>query len=192
MIIDNYEQIRELLSFESDDEFYYVQILKRKKEHIELGSNSQVVKTYYITSAVHLDKHFGEMKCLAEYHNARVYINLNKRSFEKTCFHTLKKLTDQIMNKEFKHAKNAFSSVCGTYSTGDKLWIVDIDKKGREANDVLKFIDTIQPVGSKLIAIIDTKNGVHLITKPFNLEHFRNYYLTIDVHKNNPTILYIP
>ena len=31
-----------------------------------------------------------------------------------------------------------------------------------------------------------------IITKPFNLKQFKDKYPDIDVHKNNPTILYIP
>lgn len=191
-MIDNFEQIKELLTFEYEDEFYYCQILKRKKEHPELDSNSYVVKTYYIKSIEHLERNKGEMICLAEYHNARVYFSLNKRSFEKTCFHTLKKITDQIMNKDYRSALGAFSSVCGMYSTGDKTWIVDIDQKGRVSNEILKHIDNCEPVGDKLISILNTKNGIHLITKPFNLKEFKIKYPNIDVHKNNPTILYIP
>ncbi|WP_265091158.1 hypothetical protein, partial [Acinetobacter baumannii] len=41
-------------------------------------------------------------------------------------------------------------------------------------------------------AEIPTMNGCHLITKPFNLQKFKEKFPEIDVHKNNPTILYIP
>ncbi len=192
MTIDNFDQIKRLLSWGSEDEFYFCQVLKRKKENKELGSNSHVVKTYYLKSLEDLDKDMGEMVCLAEYHNARVCINLNKRSFERTSYHTLQKITDQIMNRDFKQVRKAYNSVCGMYAQGDKTWVVDIDGTGRESNEVLKFIDTLQPEGNKLITILPTKNGLHLITKPFNLKGFHEKYPHIDVHKNNPTILYIP
>lgn len=191
-MINNFDQIIDLLTFNNENEFYFVQILKRKKEHPELGNNSYCVKTYYIKNKNHFLKDITEMICLADFHNARVYINLNKRNFERITYHTLKKITDQIMNKNFSQTKSAFNSVCGEYSIGDKTWIVDIDSKGREANSVLKTIDSCQPNGNKLIAIINTKNGVHLITKPFNMEQFKKVHSDIDVHKNNPTILYIP
>lgn len=192
-MVDNFEQIKSLLKFDDEDQFYLVQIIKRKKENKELGSNSHVVKFYYIKSAEDLDKDKEEMVLLAHFHNARVCINLNKRSFEKTAFHTLKKITDQILNKDFKNTRKAYNSVCGMYAgEQDKIWIVDIDEKGRYANEVLKAIDRMQPVGDKLISIVETKNGVHLITKPFNLQDFKSEYPNIDVHKNNPTIIYIP
>lgn len=37
-MINNLNQIKELLNFESEDVFYHLQVLKRKKEHPELGS----------------------------------------------------------------------------------------------------------------------------------------------------------
>jgi hypothetical protein len=44
-----------------------------------------------------------------------------------------------------------------------------------------------KPIGGCLMLI---KNGVHLITTPFNLQQFKEEYQDIDVHKNNPTLLY--
>ena len=193
-MIDNFEQIKGLLKFNSDDDFYFCQILKRKKEHKELGSNSYVVKTYFIKSEEDLEFYKAEMINLAEFHNARVYLNLNKRSFERTAFHTLKKITDQILNKDYKSARKAYASVCGMYAADqDKTWVIDVDEpKGRQGANMLKFIDNIEPVGNKLIAIVDTKNGYHIISKPFNIQKFSDEYPTIDIHKQNPTILYIP
>jgi hypothetical protein len=191
-MVDNFKQLSKLLTFDGEDDFYFVQVLKRKKENKDLGSNSHVVKTYFIKSVEELFRDMPEMICLADFHNARVCINLNKRSFEKTCFHTLKKITDQIINKSFKEARKAYNSVCGLYSEGDKTWVVDIDGTGREYNEILLLIDSLQPEGGKLVTVVQTKNGLHLITKPFNLQDFRASYPDIDVHKNNPTVLYIP
>ena len=55
-MIHNIEIIKPLLRFSSEDDFYHLQILKRKKEHPELGSNSYVVKTYYVSSLDYLEK----------------------------------------------------------------------------------------------------------------------------------------
>lgn len=191
---DNFDDIKKLLVFDSEDDFYFCQILKRKKDNAELGSNSHVVKTYYIKSIEGLELDWGEMKCLADFHNARVCINLNKRSFERICYHNLKSITDHIMNKDFSGVRKSYNSCCGSFSneSGGKKWIVDIDQKGRYANDVLKTIETLRPEGTKLVAILNTKNGVHLITKPFDVQAFKAIYPDIDIHKNNPTVLYIP
>lgn len=193
-MIDNFEQIKTLLKWEGDDDFYLIQIIKRKKENPELGSNSHIVKVYYISDIEDLERNKEEMVLLATYHNARICINLNKRSFERMAFHTLKKVTDQIMNKDYKSVRKAYNSVCGIYAgDSDKTWVVDIDEsKGRKGAKILQFIDSLEPVGNKSIAIIDSKNGYHIITKPFNLQKFKELYSLIEIHKNNPTNLFIP
>ena len=124
---------------------------------------------------------------------------MNPRSFEAIAFHTLRKVTDIIMNKDFKSVRKAYESVCGTYGTGkNKSWIVDIDMKDMDVvNRIAKLIDRLQPVSdeTKIKAVLPTKNGYHLITAPFNAFEF-NKYMSLqgdvpDVHKNNPSILYI-
>lgn len=195
-MIDNFEQIKELLEFDSEDEFYHAVVLQRKKENPEVGSNSHLVKTYYIKSKEDLDFYREEMLALAKLHTARVCINLNRRSFEKMAFQTLRKITDIIMNKDFKSVRKAYNSVCGTYSSEkDKKWIIDIDDLNFNALRFKQLIYDIAPVGNKYIATIPTKNGYHLITKPFNIQEVNkhNYeFPPYDIHKDNPTILFIP
>ena len=48
-MIDNFEKIKEFLNF-NEGEFYFLQILKRKKENPEQTGNSKVIKTYYISN----------------------------------------------------------------------------------------------------------------------------------------------
>ena len=195
-MINNLKILSLLLNFESEDDFYHLQILKRKKEHPELGSNSYVVKTYYVSSLDYLHKKFPEIQHLCEFHNARAYINLNVRSFERTAFHTLKKITDQIMNRDFKSARKAYESVCGEFGTGrEKRWIIDIDDDSAGDEfwlEMCDYLETIEPFGKKLLAKVFTKNGYHLITTPFNMEKFKQKYPGVDVHRNNPTILFVP
>ena len=198
-MIDNFELIKSLLKFESPDDFYHLQILKRKKENPELGSNSRVVKTYYVSSPEYLDKRKNEIIGLCEMNNARACINLNRRSFERIAFHTLKKVTDQIMNKDFKSVRKCYESVCGMYANEpEKKWVIDIDYKDIPSEDergiIFNYIKLlIKETGNdENITIVPTKNGEHWITRPFNLAMFReNYGGTLEVHKDNPTILYI-
>lgn len=191
-MINNFDTIQLLLDFRSDDDFYHCQIIKRKKEHPELRSNSYIVKTYYIKKYEELDYYRDEMIALAELHNARVQINLNRRSFEKIAFHTQKKIADQLMNKDYRSVRKAYNSCCGKYSNEtDKKWIIDIDTKDSD------FMEEIEELLHAKLDVQDfielpTKNGYHIITKPFNLQEFKKYYDNIDIHKNNPTILYIP
>lgn len=193
-MIDNFEQIKKLLIFSTEDDFYFSQIIQRKKENPEVGSNSHVVKTYYIRKPEDLDFNKGEMICLANFHNARVCINLNRRSFEKVAFQNIRKISDIIMNKDFKSVRKAYNSVCGAYSNESlKNWIIDIDEKSIDiVDECIKTIEDIDPLGqSKIVDIIETKHGWHIISNPFNIEQFRKVF-KYDIHKDNPTIIYIP
>lgn len=196
--IDNFEKIKSLLSFQNDDEFYHLQILKRKKENPEIGSNSYVIKTYYISSLDYLDKKKKEIVELCHSENARAYINLNPKSYEQAAYQTLKKITNIIMNKAYSQCRKAFDSVAGSLSaTRDKKWIIDIDEPAWSPLMLTRINYHCEPIcddvnDTKVYDIIPTKNGFHIITKPFNLKKFRENYPDIDIHKNNPTILYIP
>ncbi len=132
---------------------------------------------------------------LCDFHNARACINLNRRSFEKVAFHLLKKITDQIISRDFKSARRAYESVVGTHSNEpDKKWIIDIDRNdgGLHGNWMRDKLKALMPnVGEdKVYAVIPTKNGYHLITSPFNIQQSRDF-VSEEIHKDNPTILFI-
>lgn len=203
-MVDNFKQIKGLLNFRSPDDFYFLQILQRKKDHNNgkvngSNNNSRLVKAYYIRSLEYFDFIEPEVKELCKLFNARAGINLNRRSYEKTAFHTLRKVADQIMNRDYTHINKAFNSVCGMYSSEtDKKWLLDIDNLQKTETSFLetikKRIKEFQPVGEKIICVIPSKTGFHFITKPFNLSEAEVFLEknNLEVHKNNPTNLYIP
>lgn len=204
-MINNLELIKPLLSFESEDEFYFIQILKRKKEHEELGSNSYMVKSYYIKSIEHLEKVMGEIISICDYHKARAYINLSPRSFEKIAFHLMKKISDIMMNKDFKSCRNAYDSACGTYGNGrSKKWVIDIDWVDFENTDTItKLVDKHSEITNLIselvretgiepkLVIVPSLNGYSIISDPFNVQKFSQQFPKTDIHKNNSCNLYI-
>jgi len=206
MTVNNFEQIKAMLVFDNEDEFYHLQILKRKKEHPDLGSNSLVIKTYYIASVEYLEMKREEIITLCDFAQARAYINLNRRSFEKIAYQTLMKVTSQIMNKDFRSARKAYESVCGAHSNEkNRKWIIDIDwsdfgDRALNSNSQMVLVSqiaaTIVPLLKEAghpiaIDVVNTKNGVHLITGSFNPMTFKDKFPKVDIQKNNPTILYI-
>jgi hypothetical protein len=77
-----------------------------------------------------------------------------------------------------------------------KIWIVDVDFKDVNENDILRIktaINDCEPFGDHIITTIPTPNGIHIVTTPFNTQQFitnQDVYYKCDVKKNNPTILY--
>jgi hypothetical protein len=201
-MIDNFEQIKTLLEFKSEDDFYFGQIIMRKKDNPNTtgsNNNARLIKAYYIKSIKQLENLKEEMVTLANLYNARVCLNLNRRSFEKTAFLTLRKISNQIMDKDFKSVRRAYNSACGEYLGTDKKWLLDFDTKDESFVSLLKnLLENIEPIGEKILAKIPSKTGYHLITCPFNVSRFNYFFnswndiLKPEIHKNNPVNLYIP
>lgn len=202
--VDNINIIKPLLDFSDKDRFYFLQIINRKKD-VKKGTkiqgtnnNSRLVKAYFVRSEEYLDFVYPEIKELCKLFNARAMIHLQQRSFERIAFQNLKLITDNIINKNYDKVHKCYTSTCGKVGVGDKYWIVDVDEEDLYRLSYTWFDDisidlyNIQPIGSKVIDIIPSKSGQHIITKPFNLNKFKEIYPDIDVHKNNPVNIYIP
>lgn len=206
-MIDNFELIKPLLKFPNDDIYYHLQILRRGKDHPELPAANRVIKSYFICSLESLDYVEGEIKKLCEFFGARAYINLTPKSIKKTTMLQLKYLTQRAYEGDFKKIWKSWNTCAGEIKGEESRWVVDIDAKTYDeifyipkiSKEISDFIDfkcdpKIDPINvffdTKIIANIPTKTGCHLITTPFNLQQFKEKYPDIDVHKNNPTLLY--
>ena len=201
MSIDNLNIIKPLLKFDNENEFYFLQIIQRKKDMRDIGeelkgnnNSSRLIKAYYIYSIESLDKQYGEIVKLCKLFDARACINLNKRNAYDMGLAIMARIAENIKNKHVTQLHRIYNTVCGEHNhDSDKSWIIDIDHKNRrEINEVIVFTDKLDPVGFKMKAMIESKSGFHIITSPFHLTNFKERYPDIDVHKNNPTNLYIP
>ena len=210
MIINKLELIKPFLKFESNDIYYHLSILKRKKDCLEhekaRNNNSRCLKTYYISSIEYLEEKFPEIQKLCKHHQARAYINLNSKSYIKTAFEMNIKVAERMKNKQFEYIYRSYESAAGMsdVNVGNIRWIVDIDEKEISplmlsyieyhcapfSNWTYNVDNDIDVFNSKILAKIPTKSGWHLITKPFNLQQFKQQYPDIDVQKNNPTLCY--
>lgn len=191
-----------MLSFPDENAFYFLQILKRRKDNPDLGKDMVHIADYYIYS---LDQ-FDELKrkiinqCNAE--NARAYFRLNRRDSKKVAMQVLKRTVDYITSENYRAVKNVFASCAGEFhSDPDKTWIVDMDNVSLDffnhsdkCNSVRELVLELQKEAGKepMMTYLFTKGGIHIITRPFNLNKFREQHPDIDVHKDNPTILYCP
>lgn len=194
-MIDVFEQIKDLLVFESKDDFYYLQVLQRKKENPDIGSNSRVIKNYYINSIDYLEKKYPEIKALCEQFNARAMLRLNKRSYKKVASKTIEKMLAMVLDENYFFVSRLYDKSCGKgHSDKRKKWILDMDGEYNEEfiQEVIDFLEKCHPEGDKLILGLPTKNGLHLIVKPFNKKDFYEKYPNITIHKDNPINLYIP
>lgn len=191
MEINNIEVIKPFLKFDDESDFYYLQILQRKKENPQLGSNSRVIKNYYINSVDYLESHYEEIKQLCRFFNARASIRLNRRSYEKVAYKAMVNIANSMSNKEFSFIKKSYDRAVGTGNNeprGTKTWILDWD--GPVTIDKIKVV--LQILGDNFLDVIPSKSGAHIIVSPFDAREFSHTFPDVEIHKDNPTNLFIP
>lgn len=194
MIKNNLHIIEPLLRFDSPDEFYFLQIIKRRKENAGMDKDARIIKTYFITSPSYLKEKIGEMETLCIENNARAYIHLNRRSSKKIAIEGIKYFVDMLSHPNPTNMlRTSTEHLAGKISGEPKstrTWVVDIDYTDKYTVDEVR--QTLKETFSLDLVEIPTKNGIHLICRPFNVVEFKNikneYYL-IDIHRDNPTLL---
>lgn len=207
-MIDNKELIIPLLNFEKKGDFYMLYIFKRKKDQPEgEKQNNQSVRTintYCVDSLEYLEKRWDEIVTLSELFKARAYIHVQKQNHFDVGLSMMKELAQRLIDG-VHNQKGLFESVVGQLRTHEKRWVLDIDydqiSKRLWKSSVIDFsqnfysdLNKLQPYGDKVITVIPTKNGFHVIASPFNVMEFRKLYseTEVGIQKHNPTLAYFP
>lgn len=195
--IDNFDLIKSLMTFEeSDNLFMHLQILRRGKDHPGLPAANKLIRSCLVRSAEHLDRIKNDVVFLCEHYEARAYISCVPKSLEKLNTLLMCKLADNIHNGNVISPQKILNSACGELQVVEKRWVVDIDTldktylhKIREHifDLICKSVGYITPVH-----LINTLNGWHLLTRPFDLQEFHKSFPDVEVKKNGLTVLYIP
>ena len=202
-MINNLEFIKPLLNFEDEGDFYMLYVLKRKKDQPKSERDNhqsvRTIKSYCINSIEYLEKRYDEIIQLCEIFKARAYIHVSKQNHKDVSMNMITEIVGRIQSGQINQ-QHVFDSVVGQIKTTEKRWIIDIDTQSIHIkNMMINIIDGVRPTdnGSKIDAIIPTKNGIHLITKRFDVMEFTNRLtergeVVPDVQKKNPTLLYYP
>jgi len=200
--IDNFDLIREKLEFNNDNDFYVIELIKRRKDDNELSKSQKFIDCFEVSSLEDFDtfKKIIIDKCNSE--NARAYIRVNVRNRKKIALEYLRELGNRIANEDY-NIRNIYQSVLGKYhSDKNKKWIIDIDCQQKDVtSDIFKnSVETIERFVENLynsdlarqsfvLYRVPTKSGMHIICSPFNTKLFSNYF-SETIHKDNPTLLY--
>ena len=210
-MIDNFELIKPMFYFnEVNNMFFHCQIVQRAKDHKPNKVGEGAIKTYFIRSREHLDRVKDEIILLCEHYGARAYINVAGKDFDAMQKLMLMKLARNVTENIIQNPRKILNSAAGELKSRRPLWIVDVDdismmkaiadklfelyadiwkKKGSDIS-----VEALKEVGYNYIyAQIPTKQGIHLIVRPFNLQSFHKVFPNVDVHKNSMgTLLYYP
>lgn len=200
----------------NDDWFYQIFILKRKKDDSELNKNSSLIKSYRVSNLEYLNRKLEEeIIPLCDFFKARAMINVNVKSYRKVAFESLKKLADEISQEHYKAGLDKLITSAGstTGMVGDKYkkWIIDLDSKDEKyKQEIIRIINSKDMLrgyndgdNDRIIGIIPSKSGYHLVSNPFDINQFleilkiesiyEDNHLTIpEIKKEGLTNLYIP
>ena len=219
MTINNFYAIKNLLTFDDKDDFYFLQIIQRKKDGNRVPSANngyRTIKTYYIRSLEDFDRRKEAIIRLCKQNNARAYINLNVRNAREVALTAAKAYIDLVREDRCSQGHRVYDHACGiTPKMGvKKKWIVDIDDISPEQIETICNIickcrsahksEYGENFYENIIIRIPTAHGQHIITHGFDVGRFReileqttSLILTAEqikeitsVKKDNPTLLY--
>jgi len=197
-MVDNFDVIENILAGKSltEDNFFLVQCIRRHKDegNEDMNANNIVVDNFFVADAVDLESKKAKIVRVCELNNARAYIRLNKRSYRKVALQTMALIAETIANNNYQ-IKNSYLSTCGKFAE-EKTFLIDVDyvDVNFDLNEMEECISELLMEARKKAVMhkVPTKNGFHLITSGFNTEQFRVKYPMVSIHKDNPTVLYIP
>ena len=191
---------------ENTDAFYTVEIIGRKKDGATIESRK--FKTYYIKAIEDFDKYENEIKTICDLLKMRAYVSVNAKSWRKVTLNTMAEYADRIAHDNFEKPYSIFDSCSAKYvERSEQLWIVDVDKEDADWYSVngeytvdqlteyyVGMIENCEPK-KKIVAVIPTRTGKHIIAHPFNTVEFANKACRCKaieglIKKNNPTLLY--
>ena len=188
--MNNFKQIRSLLHYKNVGDFYFIQLFKRRKDNPDLAKSEKLIKSYSVFSLEEYDKLEEHILELCTEHNARAYIRLNRRNSRDVALHMITQISLSMVSKQTNHMYKIYDAICGRFNAEEQpTWVIDIDG---DINELGKVIDeSYHIIGQTDTFIkIPTLNGWHIITKPFNRMLFAQKFPLVDIHKDNPTLLY--
>ena len=213
-MIDNFKIIKDFIQSQWDgqfdsftDAFYMIDIIGRAKDNASIIAHS-LFKSYYIKRIEDFDKYESEIKLLCDTLQMRAYISVNAKSFRKVTLNTMAEYASRIAQDNFMKPYSTFESCAAKYVERSKqLWIIDVDKDDVEhysfngpitivdlVDHYIKLVESCEPK-KKIVTVIPTKSGVHIIAHPFNTVEFKNKgphwkCMKDIIKKNNSTLLY--
>lgn len=212
---DNFTLIKDFIQsqwggqFDSfTDVFYTTEIIGRAKDNARIIAGNHKLKTYYIRTMEDFDKYEQEIKTICDTLHMRAYISINHKSMKHVALNAMAEYANRIAQNNFDKPYSVFDSCAAKYvERADQLWIIDVDKEDADhyslnapmtvddlVDNYIKIVESCEPK-KKIVTVIPTKSGKHIITHPFNIIQFgarapRSKSIDAFVKKNHLTLLY--
>lgn len=199
-VVDNFDKVRNFMQFDTPNTFYWVQVLKRRKDNPGMHGDSVQVGSYCFYSYDELLSKKEELMKLSRTFNARVVLWVNRRNTKDLLIPIAQTALQYLQSNQSGAVPKIFEHVCGSNKQVgiNSLYIVDIDTK--DPIMLNKYVDLIIKCGEtnpcfEINTILPTIHGYHVICNGFNIELFKQLLVInnldkVDIHKDNPTVLY--
>lgn len=205
-IVDNFDLLKNYMQFNSPDDVYFVQIIKRWKDNKDkpeadqwkaagklkgsYHSGAEYIDYYLIHSEQELESLRSEITKACSYNNARAYISINSRS-QSQVNNYIGKFKARFSDPNDPRVKNAEAILYGMPKTGD-AWknerfrvLLDIDITrdatvnigGKKVNVWDETRKRLNGYGIKIAAEYETPSGgLHLILNNKNNRNLKPFY----------------
>lgn len=192
MTLDNSDLIAPFCPATMDgDTFIYTEMLDRGRRK---GNNGhRLVKTFYHRSIDEFQEQWPTIKKLCDLALVRACTRLAPRSYAKVGREFTRMVVEASLTDNWAGMKSLYNRACGIVSPNQKLWLFDVDKRDEMTERLAYKLSQ----DGHLRARIPSKKGEHLITVPFDSRdytgnHGWGLWGEVELHKDNPTNLYIP
>ena len=197
MHVNNFEQLYKFIkhhTFFKDNDFLLGEIIKRRKDNPNIVKDNYVCVHYFIKSIDDLKNKEHDIISICDALNARFYINPNVKNFKNVTMECLGEFQKILVSEKYNTIKKL---VTGTSSRSitrqNDIWLVDIDEDMLDKEDeIIQTINSLRPVGDKILDRFETNSGCHLLTRKFDSKSFDDVddYKTVEVKRNSPTLIY--
>lgn len=193
-MIDNSEIVAKFCPPIGDgDTFIYTEMLDRSKRK---GNNGvRLLKTFYHREEAEFWEQWPTIKKLCDLANVRACTRLAPRSYRKVGATFTRMVVEAALTDNFAGMKSLYNRACGTTAPNQKMWLFDID----EPNDASAELEKALVEFGALLAKVPSRRAHHLIARPFDLREAGyshpsdgHLFQGVQLHKDNPTNLYIP
>lgn len=167
--IDNFDLVKRIMNYQSDDDVYFVQIIKRKKDNPNMyfAHNACDYLTYYLFKSIEeFESKKDEIKTICKKTNSRAYIYLNKRSADAVNNYATNVLRDRFLRH--RNEKHLLGHEVEFAAGQSKDWpdreICFLDIDSNDENIYKEVVSQLNINNIKPLATYrSTNNGWHII-----------------------------
>jgi hypothetical protein len=171
---NNFEQIQKLLTFDSPDTFYVVQVAKQVED-----KDIEILREFRVDTSTSLDSLQKSIIEMCFMNGASAYIYLNRRSYRKAALKTLSKISSLVAEENYDLVDSAFSEAClEDHAEESPRWALELyDFTEEEDHFVQGVLGALEPEGPKVKASVPGAPGsLTLVTTTFDDDFFFEKY----------------